>query len=222
MGRSLRLPSSTSSPSRNTIVRNPSHLGSKLQGPSGSSGTGLASIGATGGITGRSMHPVSAHGVRLVAWLVTSTEPPTWAIAPEECIQDLIGLHCSWTQGRTTVLHDDDWCGHLVVQPGCSCVYGNGARGRSRLILVSLGLRWLLGDDLHAQVDAFVADVDAGAGDQLLDLALVLTTKRARQGGGGLPRAGSAPADAEPHPLSFLLVLSLTVGGGRVAVGPGR
>src|SRR4029453_6908033 len=85
-----------------------------------------------------------------------------------------------------------------------------------------LGLGSLLGDDLHAPVDAFVADVDAGAGDQLLDLALVLTTKRARQGGGGLPRAGSAPPDAEPHPLSFPWVLSLTVGGGRAAVGPGR
>src|SRR5215212_4757370 len=72
MGRSLRLPSSTSSPSRNTIVRNPSHLGSKLNGPSGSSATGLASIGATGGITGRSMPPVSRTcqcwfmGVRVV------------------------------------------------------------------------------------------------------------------------------------------------------------
>src|SRR6266545_1722180 len=31
-------------------------------------------------------------------WL-TSTEPPTWAIAPEECIQDLIGLHCSTDPG---------------------------------------------------------------------------------------------------------------------------
>src|SRR5919108_2013464 len=57
MGRSLRLPSSTSSPSRNTTVRNPSHLGSKLWGPSGSPATGLASIGATGGITGRSLPP---------------------------------------------------------------------------------------------------------------------------------------------------------------------
>src|SRR4029453_6427993 len=62
MGRSLRLPSSTSPPSRNTIVRNPSPLGSKLQAPSGRSGTGLASIGATGGITGRSMPPVSGTG----------------------------------------------------------------------------------------------------------------------------------------------------------------
>ena len=37
------------------------HLGSKLKGPSGNSATGLASIGATGGITGRSMPPVSGR-----------------------------------------------------------------------------------------------------------------------------------------------------------------
>jgi hypothetical protein len=60
MGRSLRLPSSTSSPWQNTIVRNPSHLGSKLQGPSGRSGTGLASIGATGGIDRRGVACQSA------------------------------------------------------------------------------------------------------------------------------------------------------------------
>jgi hypothetical protein len=54
-------------------------------------------------------------------------------------------------------------------------VYGNGERGRSRLVLVSLGPRSFLSDDLDAPVDAFVADVDAGAGDLLLDLALVLT-----------------------------------------------
>src|SRR5918995_64054 len=67
MGRSLRLPSSTSSPSRNTMVRNPSHLGSKLQGPSGRSETGLASIGATRGITGRTL-PSSIKHVAFVLW----------------------------------------------------------------------------------------------------------------------------------------------------------
>ena len=35
IGRSFRLPISTSSPSRNTMARKPSHLGSKLNGPSG-------------------------------------------------------------------------------------------------------------------------------------------------------------------------------------------
>jgi hypothetical protein len=40
-------------------------------------------------------------------------------------------------------------------------------------VLVSLGLRSLLGDDLHALVDAFVADRDTGAGDQLLESGLI-------------------------------------------------
>jgi hypothetical protein len=45
---------------------------------------------------------------------------------------------------------------------------------RARQVLeVELGRsRQLLVDDLVAEIDAFVADVDAGAGDQLLDLAL--------------------------------------------------
>ena len=37
------------------IDRKPSHFGSKLYGPSGIFGTGLASIGATGGLTGSCM-----------------------------------------------------------------------------------------------------------------------------------------------------------------------
>ena len=59
IGRSFRDPISTSAPSRNTIDRNPSHLGSKTYSPDGMAGTALASIGATGGITGRSMLAVS-------------------------------------------------------------------------------------------------------------------------------------------------------------------
>jgi len=39
----------------------------------------------------------------------------------------------------------------------------------------------LLVDDLVAEVDALVADVDAGAGDQLLDLALRLTAEAAEE-----------------------------------------
>ena len=62
IGRSLRLPISTSSPSRKTIDRKPSHLGSKLNGPSGICGTGRASIGATGGLTGRCMTPSCLAG----------------------------------------------------------------------------------------------------------------------------------------------------------------
>ena len=54
-GRSLRDPSSSSSPSRNTMQRNPSHFGSNSSPAScGTSCTALASIGFTGGITGRS------------------------------------------------------------------------------------------------------------------------------------------------------------------------
>src|SRR5215475_7890568 len=55
MGRSFRLPISTSSPSRKMIDRKPSHLGSKLYEPVGISATDLASMGGTGGITGRRM-----------------------------------------------------------------------------------------------------------------------------------------------------------------------
>jgi hypothetical protein len=39
----------------------------------------------------------------------------------------------------------------------------------------------LLVDDLVAEVDALVADVDAGAGDQLLDLALRLAAEAAKE-----------------------------------------
>jgi hypothetical protein len=39
----------------------------------------------------------------------------------------------------------------------------------------------LLVDDLVAEIDAFVADVDAGAGDQLLDLALRLAAEAAEE-----------------------------------------
>ena len=53
IGRSLRLPISTSSWSRKTIDRNPSHLGSYENGPVGMSLTDFASMGATGGMTGR-------------------------------------------------------------------------------------------------------------------------------------------------------------------------
>src|SRR6185436_14881842 len=46
----------SSSPSRKISVRNPSHLGSKSHpSPGGRSLTRLASIGRTGGVTGRSM-----------------------------------------------------------------------------------------------------------------------------------------------------------------------
>jgi len=43
------------------------------------------------------------------------------------------------------------------------------------------GLGQLLLDDLVAQVDALVADVDTGTGDELLDLLLALATEGALQ-----------------------------------------
>jgi hypothetical protein len=43
------------------------------------------------------------------------------------------------------------------------------------------GLGQLLLDDLVAEVDALVADVDTGPGDELLDLLLGLATERALQ-----------------------------------------
>src|SRR4051794_20300358 len=56
----------TSSPSRKTSARNPSHFGSKIQpSPSGSSLTRLASIGKTGGFTGRSMRASYATAERM-------------------------------------------------------------------------------------------------------------------------------------------------------------
>ena len=48
----------------------------------------------------------------------------------------------------------------------------------------------LLVDDLVAEIDALVADVDAGAGDQLLDLALALPAEAAEQLLVSLARSG--------------------------------
>lgn len=56
----VRLPSSTSSPSRKTIARNPSHFASYCMS-GGIFATDLASIGFTGGITGRSMPRLCSH-----------------------------------------------------------------------------------------------------------------------------------------------------------------
>src|SRR2546426_11326605 len=59
MGRSSRLCNRISSPSRNTSVRKPSHLGSNCQpSPPGNASPALDSMGATGGAKGRRMsHP---------------------------------------------------------------------------------------------------------------------------------------------------------------------
>jgi GNAT superfamily N-acetyltransferase len=55
------------------------------------------------------------------------------------------------------------------------------ARLRQVLQLDRRGRRQLLVDDLVAEVDALVADVDAGSGDQLLDLALRLAAEAAEE-----------------------------------------
>jgi hypothetical protein len=48
--------------------------------------------------------------------------------------------------------------------------------------LVLLLEELVLGDDVEADVDAFVADEDRGAGDEFLDLTLALVAERAPQG----------------------------------------
>ena len=54
--------------------------------------------------------------------------------------------------------------------------------GRGRLSRSSCGRgRELLVDDLVTEIDALVADVDAGPGDQLLDLPLALAAEAAEE-----------------------------------------
>src|SRR5450755_558372 len=56
------------------MERKPSHFGSKLSGPSGMSLTDLASIGDTGGITGRSIpssSPTQCASASVTSWLGT-------------------------------------------------------------------------------------------------------------------------------------------------------
>jgi hypothetical protein len=55
------------------------------------------------------------------------------------------------------------------------------ARLREVLQLEGRRRRQLLVDDLVAEIDALVADVDAGSGDQLLDLALRLAAEAAEE-----------------------------------------
>ena len=63
--------------------------------------------------------------------------------------------------------------------------------GRGRLSRSSVGgRRELLVDDLVAEIDALVADVDAGTGDQLLHLPLALAAKAAEQLLVSLARSG--------------------------------
>jgi hypothetical protein len=66
------------------------------------------------------------------------------------------------------------WPDDVVVQEGEDLL------GLGEVLEAELGgLVALLGDDVVAQVDALVADVDAGPGDQLLDLLLGLAAEAA-------------------------------------------
>src|SRR5262249_52806052 len=56
------------------------------------------------------------------------------------------------------------------------------------------GLGQLLLDDLVAQVDALVADVHAGPGDQLLDLLLGLAAEAALEKLAAIPELGQRPS----------------------------
>ena len=81
---------------------------------------------------------------------------------------------------------------------------GEDLRGLGQLIEVDLrALGQLLLDDVVAQVDALVTDVDAGTGDQLLDLLLRLPAKRALDQVTGLPELGHdavPPVPLRPRP----------------------
>ena len=75
-GRSLRLPNSTSEPSRKATHRNPSHFGSySMPGTVGSSRASLASMGATGGMTGRSMVPTLPRRRPTGMWISVAPAP---------------------------------------------------------------------------------------------------------------------------------------------------
>src|SRR5688572_29107262 len=62
--------------------------------------------------------------------------------------------------------------------PQAGCTRRRGVTGNRRLLR---GAPALLHDDLVAQVDALVADVHAGAGDQFEHLVLALSAERALQ-----------------------------------------
>src|SRR5690349_10670267 len=104
-----------SSPSRKTSVRKPSHFGSKIQpSPSGSALTRLASIGSTGGLTGKSIFrslPTTVVGGLVLAADVVPPRPlriwakRTHAQNSTSCITVDAPLSCDNTLWRDTRFH---------------------------------------------------------------------------------------------------------------------
>src|SRR5581483_2371704 len=79
--------------------------------------------------------------------------------------------------------------------------------------------RELLVDDLVAEIDALVADVDAGTGDELLDLPLRLAAEAAEELFVSFACPGHAPTPFTPNPGSCLGPLSRGLRASRLALG---
>src|SRR5207302_8732708 len=82
---------------------------------------------------------------------------------------------------------------HVLVERGLDLGRLGEAADLPRLLLFPL-----LGDDVIAELDALVADVDGGTGDELADVVLALAAERALERAVPLSRPG--------HPVSLLRV----------------
>src|SRR6201999_1027651 len=113
-GRSLREPSSISSPSRKTTHRKPSHLGSYSRpGSRGTACTAFASIGRTGGITGRSTPAIlndrSDNSGRDTHCLVTTERPePPLTGGERETLRTFLDFHRATLAMKCDGLSDED------------------------------------------------------------------------------------------------------------------
>jgi hypothetical protein len=92
--------------------------------------------------------------------------------------------------------------------------------GLGQLVELDLtGLGQLLLDDLIAEIDAFVADVHAGTGDQFLDLLLALPAKGALEQVTAVTDARhecvpNVPSDAPERRTSLTVLAEPVLGGG--------
>src|SRR5207237_9035055 len=84
---------------------------------------------------------------------------------------------------------------HVVVEEGLDLHRGGQRHGRAVLLALAL-----LGDDVVAELDALVADVDGGAGDQLADLALPLPAEGAAE----ISVVAVLPAHADSSGFQFM------------------